>query len=303
MTNPEMTNPEMANPEAPNPEPMPSAPSDLVAAAWLSRFDRFDVVGSTNDVVAGWLRDGTGEVCAAVADVQSQGRGRNGRTWAAPPGAGVLISVGFRPSWLEIGHTWRLGAIASLVMAEAAEIAAALRAGTIRLKWPNDLVAVDRSSGSVRKLAGMLGETDALGTDDARAVIGLGINVDWTRDRFPAELADSMTSLTDLAGRPVDREVVLYVFLERLERAAKALREGTFPAADWQSRQLTNGTIVMLEQPDGTTETVVAEDVDPETGALLVREPGEPSGLNGGAGEQRSVIVGEIHHLRLGGVM
>jgi len=280
-----------------------AAPHDLIAAAWLSRFDRFDVIGSTNDVVSGWLREGTPEVCVAVADVQSAGRGRNGRTWAAPPGAGVLVSVGFRPTWLDVSHTWRLGAIASLAMAEAAEIASALRGGKIRLKWPNDLVAIDRGSGSVRKLAGMLGETDGLGTPDARAVVGVGINVDWPRDKFPAELADSMTSLTDLAGRMVDREVVLYVFLERLERAIAALRDGTFPAEEWSRRQLTNGTIVMLEQPDGTSETVVAEDVDTETGALLVRDPDGAPGNGGTNGTKRSVVVGEIHHLRLGGIV
>jgi BirA family biotin operon repressor/biotin-[acetyl-CoA-carboxylase] ligase len=280
-----------------------AAPHDFIAAAWLSRFERFDVVGSTNDVVSGWLREGTPEVCVAVADVQSAGRGRNGRTWAAPPGAGVLVSVGFRPTWLDVSHTWRLGAIASLAMAEAAEIASALRGGKIRLKWPNDLVAIDRGSGSVRKLAGMLGETDGLGTPDARAVVGIGINVDWPRDKFPAELADSMTSLTDLAGRMVDREVVLYVFLERLERAIAALRDGTFPAEEWSRRQLTNGTIVMLEQSDGTSETVVAEDVDTETGALLVRDPDGTPGSGGTNGTKRSVVVGEIHHLRLGGIV
>ena len=280
-----------------------AAPHDVVAAAWLSRFERFDVVGSTNDVVSGWLREGTPEVCVAVADVQSAGRGRNGRKWAAPPGAGVLVSVGFRPTWLDVGHTWRLGAIASLAMAEAAEISSALRSGTIRLKWPNDLVALDRDSGYVRKLAGMLGETDGLGTDDARAVIGVGINVDWSREKFPAELADTMTSLTDLAGRTVDREVVLYVFLERLERAIAALREGRFPAEEWSRRQLTNGTIVILDGPDGTSETVVAEDVDTETGALLVRDLDGAPASGGNEGPLRSVVVGEIHHLRLGGVM
>jgi BirA family transcriptional regulator, biotin operon repressor / biotin---[acetyl-CoA-carboxylase] ligase len=280
-----------------------AAPHDFVAAAWLSRFERFDVVGSTNDVVSGWLREGTPEVCVAVADVQAAGRGRNGRTWATPPGAGVLVSVGFRPTWLDVDHAWRLGAIASLAMAEAAEIASALRGGRIRLKWPNDLVAIDRASGSVRKLAGMLGETDGLGTPDARAVIGVGINVDWPRDKFPAELADSMTSLTDLAGRMVDREVVLYVFLERLERAIAALREGRFPAEEWSRRQLTNGTIVMLDGPDGTSETVVAEDVDTETGALLVRDLEGAPASGGTDGPPRSVVVGEIRHLRLGGVM
>jgi BirA family transcriptional regulator, biotin operon repressor / biotin---[acetyl-CoA-carboxylase] ligase len=280
-----------------------TAPHDFIAAAWLSRFERFDVVGSTNDVVSGWLREGTPEVCVAVADVQSAGRGRNDRTWAAPPGAGVLVSVGFRPTWLDVGHAWRLGAIASLAMAEAAEIAAALRGGKIRLKWPNDLVAIDRASGQVRKLAGMLGETEGLGAPDARATIGLGINVDWPREEFPAELADSMTSLTDLAGRVVDREVVLYVFLERLERAIAALRDGEFPAEEWQQRQLTNGTIVMLEGPDGTSETVVAEDVDTETGALLVRDLDGAPAPGRSEGPPRSVVVGEIHHLRLGGVM
>jgi BirA family transcriptional regulator, biotin operon repressor / biotin---[acetyl-CoA-carboxylase] ligase len=280
-----------------------AAPHDDIAAAWLSRFERFDVVGSTNDVVSEWLREGTPEFCVAVADVQSTGRGRHGRSWAAPPGAGVLVSVGFRPTWLDIGHTWRLGAIASLAMAEAAEIASALRGGKIRLKWPNDLVAIDRATGSVRKLAGMLGETDGLGTPDARATIGLGINVDWPPDKFPAELADSMTSLTDLAGRTVDREVVLYVFLERLERAIAALRNGEFPAEEWSDRQLTNGTIVMLEGPDGTSEKVVAEDVDTETGALLVRDLDGAPTLGATDGSPRSVVVGEIHHLRLGAVM
>ncbi len=268
-----------------------------VAAGWLSRFESFDVVGSTNDVVGAWLREGTPEVCIAVADVQAAGRGRNGRTWAAPSGAGLLLSAGFRPSWLEVGHLWRLGAIVSLAMAEACELAAGLRGGTISLKWPNDLVSIDRRTGDVRKLGGMLGETDGIGTADPRAVIGIGVNVDWARDRFPKELAGSMTSLSDLApARSVDRGVVLDGFLERLAVAVEALRAGEFPSEAWSHRQLTNGLIVMLDQPDGTTETVVAEDVDTETGALLVRDRG-----GAGSGRTRPVVVGEIRHLRVGG--
>ena len=281
-----------------------AAPHDFIAAAWLSRFERFDVVGSTNDVVSGWLREGTPEVCVAVADVQSGGRGRNGRSWAAPPGAGVLVSVGFQPTWLDVGHAWRLGAIASLAMAEAAEIASALRGGKIRLKWPNDLVAIDRSSGQVRKLAGMLGETRR-----PRDAGRQGRDRDRDQRRLAArEVPGRARGLDDVADRPapagsVDREVVLYVFLERLERAIAALREGTFPAEEWSSRQLTNGTIVMLEGPDGTSETVIAEDVDTETGALLVRDlQGAPASPTASVAP-RAVVVGEIQHLRLGGVM
>src|SRR3954465_9669135 len=109
-------------------------------APFLSRQERFAVVGSTNDVVRGWLGEGTPEVCLAVADEQSRGRGREGRTWTAPAGAGLLLSLGFRPVWLAPEHAWRLAATASLAMAQAAEAATGLVEGTIRLKWPNDLV-------------------------------------------------------------------------------------------------------------------------------------------------------------------
>ena len=266
------------------------------AASWLARYERFDVVNSTNDVVTGWLHDGTPEVCVAIADVQTAGRGRDGRAWQAPPGAALLCSVGFRPTWLAAGHLWRLGAIVSLAMAEACEVAGGLRNGAIYLKWPNDLVIIDGSTGEVRKLAGVLGETEGIGTPDAAAVIGIGANVDWARDRFPPELASTMTSLSDLSpGRLVDREVAIHVFLQRLEGLVARLRKGDFPAETWSHRQLTNGMIVMLDQPDGRAERLVAEDVDTETGALLVRAPDED--------ETRPVVVGEIRHLRVGGIV
>ena len=270
---------------------------DAEVSEWLSRFERFDVVGSTNDVVAGWLAEGTEEVCVAVADVQTSGRGRGGRTWEAPPGGALLLSVGFRPTWLDPEHAWRLAAIVTLTMAEASEVAAGLRPGTVQLKWPNDLVAIDARAGDVRKLAGVLGETDGLGTRDARAIIGIGVNADWKAEDFPPELATTMTSLAVLApGQQIDREVIIHEFLKRLDHAIDGLRSGTFPAAAWRDRQLTNGARVRIEWPDGSTETVHAMDVDPDSGALLVGELG-------GGGQQRAVLVGEIRHLRLGGIV
>jgi BirA family biotin operon repressor/biotin-[acetyl-CoA-carboxylase] ligase len=242
------------------------------------------------------LRDGTPEVCVAIADVQTKGRGRNGRTWAAPPGAALLMSIGFRPAWLPPGHAWRLGAVVALAMAEACEVATGLPPGTIQLKWPNDLVAVDPRSGAVRKLSGVLGETKGLGTADAWAVVGIGLNADWKPEDFPADLATSMTSLAELApGRSIDRAEIAHAALARLEQAVAALRDGAFDIEAWRRRQLTSGLPVRLEWPDGTTETVAAIDVDPETGALVVGEPG-------GRGLRRNVLVGEIQHLRLGGI-
>jgi BirA family transcriptional regulator, biotin operon repressor / biotin---[acetyl-CoA-carboxylase] ligase len=250
---------------------------------FITRRQHLDVVGSTNDIVRGWLAEGTPEICLAVADSQTAGRGRDGRTWTAPSGAALLLSLGFRPTRIEPEHVWRLAAVVSLAMVEAAEAVGPVPTGVIRLKWPNDLV-VESDSG-VRKLGGVLGESDGLGTDDPRAVIGIGVNGDWDPSGFPGELAGSMTSLREVARRRIDRAELLDAFLGRLEVAIDALRKGQFDAAGWTERQVTTGRDVDLIAPDGTTTTVRATGVDPHTGALLV--------------EDRPVLVGEIRHVRL----
>lgn len=253
--------------------------------AFISRQEHFAVVGSTNDVVRGWLADGTPEVCLAVAETQSAGRGRDGRTWTAPAGAALLLSLGFRPAWLRPEHVWRLAAVTSVAMADAGEEIAALPSGTILLKWPNDLVL--EAGDGVLKLAGVLGETDGLGTDDPRAVIGIGVNGDWPRAGFPAELATSMTSLKELAARPIDHDALLDAFLRRLAATVGDLRKGRFDGPGWRARQVTTDRDVDLIDTDGSRTTVHATGVDVETGALLVND--------------RPVLVGEIAHVRLTG--
>ena len=96
---------------------------------FLARSQRFPSVGSTNDVVRDWLADGTPEVCLAIADEQTAGRGREGRSWVAPAGASLLLSLGFRPTWLAPERVWQLAAVASLAMADAAETVAGLDGG------------------------------------------------------------------------------------------------------------------------------------------------------------------------------
>lgn len=260
---------------------------------FLARQERYASVGSTNDVVRGWLADGTPEVCLAVADEQTAGRGRNGRTWVAPTGAALLLSLGFRPDRLPPERVWRLVATVSLAMADAAEEVGGLADRAIRLKWPNDLVIEGEDGGGVRKLAGLLGETDGLGTEDPRAVVGLGINADWAPTAFPAELVGSMTSLREASGgRPVDMAALLDAFLGRLEVRIEALRAGRFDVADWTERQLTTGRDVTIAGHDGGTWTGRALGVDSGSGALVVEDPDAASG-------ERSVLVGEIVHIRL----
>ena len=274
--------------------------ASLERPAFLSRLERFGSIPSTNDVVRSWLAAGTAEVCAAVAGEQTAGRGRSGRTWTAPPGAGLLLSLGFRPSYLVPDRFWRLGAIVALAMADAAEDSCGLRAGTIRLKWPNDLVVEAAAegagvraveAGSLRKLGGVLGEAEDAGTAYPRVVVGLGVNADWARTEFPAELAGSMTSLREVSGgRPVDRDALLEEFLLRLEARYLALQVGRFDVASWHERQVTTGRRVSLEGPGGAVHEALAVGVDGATGALMVQDAG---------GGEREILAGEVVHVRL----
>jgi BirA family biotin operon repressor/biotin-[acetyl-CoA-carboxylase] ligase len=246
-------------------------------------------------------------VFLAVADEQTAGRGRAGRTWVAPPGAALLLSLGFRPVWLAPERVWQLAACASLAMADAAEEVAALPDGAIRLKWPNDLVVEAAGSSAVAlddldataaqaalsrapevlNLAGVLGETEGLGTDDPRAIVGIGINAGWQPADFPPEIADSMTSLFEASrGRPVDLSLLLDAFMSRLEVRIAALRAGRFDLADWNARQVTTGRDVTVEHPDGSRETVRAVGVDARSGGLVIEG-------------ERVVHVGDIRHVRL----
>ncbi|MDH5244017.1 MAG: biotin--[acetyl-CoA-carboxylase] ligase [Chloroflexota bacterium] len=269
---------------------------------FLARQERFPVVGSTNDVVRDWLAGGVAEVCLAVADRQSAGRGRDGRSWTAPTGSALLLSLGFRPTWLEPERAWRLPATVTLAMADAAEEVAGLADHAIRLKWPNDLVvetvgaAVPRAPEApteVRKLAGVLGESVGLGGGDPQVVVGLGINTEWPAASFPDELAASMTSLHEASGgRPIDHVALLDAFLGRLEVRVEALRGGRFDVADWTDRQITTGRVVEIIGVDGASEVARAVGVDAASGALVV-EDGSATGAD------RFLLTGEVRRIRL----
>ena len=280
----------------------------------FSRVERLAAVGSTNDIVRSWLGDGVPEVCLAVADEQTGGRGRLGRTWTAPAGAALLLSLGFRPSWLLPERTWRIAATVALAMCDAAEDEAGLPVGAVRLKWPNDLVietagprallmgdltgdaAAARLAAplEVRKLAGVLGETEALGADDPHVVVGIGINADWAEGDFPPDIANTMTSLREAsAGRPIDRDRLLTAFMDHLEARVESLRAGYFDIATWSERQATTGRQVSIETGDGSTaQPAIAVGVDATSGALVL----EDDAVEGG---ERRVHAGDVVRLRL----
>lgn len=254
--------------------------------------------GSTNTDVMELARQGEAEGVVLVADHQTAGRGRAGRSWTAPPGASLLCTVLLRPP----------AAVAPLVTfalavaaAEAVEELIDVRPG---LKWPNDLVIEDEAEdGSVRtrKLAGILAEAEwPAGSDIAggyrepaaheRATVaaGIGLNVAWGAD-LPDDLADIAVALDQLVQVAVTRDEVLAALLRRLEVRYGALVTGRADEVldAWRARSATLGREVRVDLGAGD---VVGKAVDVTADGHLVVEP-----LEGG---RRTIAVGDVVHLR-----
>lgn len=222
------------------------------------RFDFFPTIGSTNDVAAERATKGEQEGAVFVADTQTAGRGRRGRVWFSPPGAGLYVSTILHPSRArESERATLLTTIAAgVALAEGVMNATTL---SVSLKWPNDLY-VGR-----RKLAGILAEK----TGDS-VVLGYGINI--AASSFPSEISDRATSLETELGRPVDRAGVFAESLAALACRYDDLLAGRFDAIldAWRAlAPAARGAAVSWTTPDGERHGITAG-ID-DRGALLVR--------------------------------
>jgi BirA family biotin operon repressor/biotin-[acetyl-CoA-carboxylase] ligase len=239
--------------------------------------ERHDRVGSTNDRARELLLGGDGDGSVVVADEQTAGRGRLGRTWLSPPGGNLYMSVALEPA-LAASDAWRLGVATALSVADACEAVA-----PVALKWPNDVVA----AGDGRKIGGLLVETIVEGERLRGAVLGIGINVNWRRAEMPAELGSTATSLADLAAGPVDRDALMERVLERLEAEIASAEAGASALERYRVRCTTLGTFVEVETADGLVSGR-ATDVDPG-GALIVEDAD---------GRRHVVTGGEVSRVR-----
>jgi BirA family biotin operon repressor/biotin-[acetyl-CoA-carboxylase] ligase len=245
-------------------EPLPRELAEALALAdaRLGRLGRrieyFSTVGSTNDIAASRAASGDGEGSVFVADAQTAGRGRRGRAWFSPPGAGLYVSTILTPGRSRDGEraTLLTTLAAGVALVEGVRDVTGLAA---MLKWPNDLYV------GKRKLAGILAE----GAGDA-IVVGYGVNISGAS--YPPDLAERVTSLESELGRSVDRPRVFSETLCALSRRYDDLLEGRFDAIldAWRSlAPAAEGARVSWTTPDGTRSGVTAG-ID-DRGALLVR--------------------------------
>ena len=214
-------------------------------------------IGSTNDRARQLLADPDGAGVAVIAEEQRAGRGRRGRTWSSPAGLNLMMSLGLRPR-LAATDAGRLG----LAVALAARHACATVA-TVQMKWPNDIIAIDG-----RKVGGLLVETAVEGDALTEAVIGVGINVNWSVSEMPPALAVSATSLRELTGADVDRVALLARLLAALEEEIEGVEGGASPLPRYRAACSTLGSDVLVDLGHRVVEGRAA-DLD-ETGALVV---------------------------------
>jgi BirA family biotin operon repressor/biotin-[acetyl-CoA-carboxylase] ligase len=255
----------------------------VVGELWTS-VEVVETTGSTNTDL---LARGGPEGQVLVAEEQTAGRGRMGRSWVSQPGEALTFSVLLRPVTVPASRRGWLPLLAGIAVATAVRSAASVAAA---LKWPNDVLAGDR------KLAGILAEQSGSGSASGDAlVIGIGLNVATPSDALPVSPGGLHgTSLLAEGAADVGREPLLVELLRRFEQWYLPFRSDPDPArtgllAEYRSLCGTLGRQVRVDLPGGKVLSGIAEDVDAD-GRLLVREDAT-AGVS-------PVSAGDIIHLR-----
>jgi BirA family biotin operon repressor/biotin-[acetyl-CoA-carboxylase] ligase len=165
-------------------------------------------IDSTNSEAKRRIRTGCSDGLVLVAENQTAGRGRMGRPWYSVAGKNLSFSVVLFPAGLPLSRAPLLTPLSAVAVCRAVERVSGL---SIELKWPNDLLISGRKVGGILLEAG--GEMDHL----RYAVIGIGINVNLSREELPEAVADTATSLLIAAGQAVPRRRLLEEILVSLD--------------------------------------------------------------------------------------
>jgi BirA family biotin operon repressor/biotin-[acetyl-CoA-carboxylase] ligase len=260
---------------------LPQLAASAVSAAcagglWTS----VDIVARTGSTNADLVAHGGPEGQVLVAEEQTAGRGRMGRTWVSEPGTALTFSVLLRPGAVPQARRGWLPLLTGVAVAEAVRSVAGVPAV---LKWPNDLLAGEG------KLAGILAEQSG----DA-VVVGVGINVSTPLSALPASAGGLPATSLHAEGADVAREALLIEVLRHLERRYVAFRADPDPArsgiqASYRELCATLGRQVRVQLPGDQVLAGVAEDVDAE-GRLVIRETGTST--------VQAISAGDVIHLR-----
>lgn len=246
----------------------------------------FGSIGSSNAEALSWAEQGAPEGALVIADHQTAGRGRWGRSWFDRPGASLMFSMVLRPH-LDATRSGLLTTALGVAVAEGIEAVAGL---PTKLKWPNDVMV------GGRKLAGILVETRLSQSIVAAAVAGVGINVSWTAEELPDPLVSRATSVAAELARQGGAEVpgraeLLGSVVAAIEKiypliSRDAGRELILEASE---RSDVLGATVTIRFSNGKEVSGSATKLLPNGGLLLESNAGP-----------LEVTAGEVEHLRPG---
>ncbi len=234
-----------------------------------------DEVDSTNDYAWKIARAGGPEGVMVVADTQSAGKGRLGRSWQSPPGGNLYTSVILRPA-VELSAVARITLAAGIAVAE---VLLDFCPGKVRLKWPNDV----QMSG--RKVCGILTEMKSGGDRPEYVIVGIGVNLNMKRNEFLEDLRDLATSLQEETGTRIDRTGFIVRLSESLEKWYRIFLSGDFNTIKERWLKLSGmvGREVRVGLPDHEEHGKVLGLSD--SGALLLLDQ---------QGKVREILAGDV---------
>jgi BirA family biotin operon repressor/biotin-[acetyl-CoA-carboxylase] ligase len=243
----------------------------------------FNRITSTNDFLKRLARRGAEAGALVLADEQTAGRGRLGRSWQSPPKSGLWFSMLMRPELpLE-----QVGALSLAIAAAVAETLSSLCQAAFAVKWPNDILVHQRKVCGIlceAPVSSQIGEANSFSSLDY-VVAGIGINVNQQPHDFNAEWRQRATSLAIVAGHPLDRQNILIALVQRLDEFLFGNLHTAMPLllSRWRSRCAELGKSVVLRFGQ-TNSAGIFEDIG-AGGELILRLAD---------GQHRTYAAGEV---------
>ncbi|MBI2363952.1 MAG: biotin--[acetyl-CoA-carboxylase] ligase [Deltaproteobacteria bacterium] len=249
--------------------------SELATKRLGTKFHYFQEIDSTNSYARRLADAGAPEGAVVIAEHQSDGRGRLGRSWESPPYCNLYFSLLLRPT-LAPAHAPQITLMAAVALADTV---AEFIVEPPAIKWPNDILLQGK------KLAGILTESSCDAKRIEFVILGIGVNLNFPRERMPETIRDRATSLMEVAGNSFSRELVLRRLIQDLDRCYGTLEDFGFDAIAprWQARFGLKGKTVRVEM-GGDVLIGQAVGIDRD-GALLVEDD---------RGERQRVVAGDV---------
>ena len=243
------------------------------AHPWRDLIQVLDSVDSTNTAAKNLAAQGAPEGTVVIADHQTGGRGRLGRSFLSPAGVGTYLSVILRPQ-AKPDQILHLTAMVADAVCQAVDAACGVQP---QIKWTNDLVL------NRKKISGILTELSVELESGLVQYVVVGIGLNCNQSEFPPELADIATSISQCTGHPVDRNRLCAAQIAALQQLSRELLTDHAWLERYKAACITLGQDVKLVRGD-TVRYAYAEDLTPDA-ALIVRYPD---------GSREAIACGEV---------